>query len=58
VIQFIVCPTLAQGLLLMLLLLLQIAEGLFIVPEWSEPIDPAALNIRLTPGVAFGTGQL
>uniref|UniRef100_A0A383VKK8 ETFB lysine methyltransferase n=1 Tax=Tetradesmus obliquus TaxID=3088 RepID=A0A383VKK8_TETOB len=35
----------------------QIAEGLYIVPEWSEPADPAALNIRLTPGVAFGTGE-
>jgi ribosomal protein L11 methylase PrmA len=35
-----------------------VAEGLYIVPEWSEPEDPAATNIFLTPGVAFGTGEL
>lgn len=35
----------------------QVAEKLYIVPEWSEPSDPEALNIRLTPGVAFGTGE-
>eukprot|EP00775_Hariotina_reticulata_P008826 gene8826-9005_t len=35
----------------------QVAEGLYIVPEWSEPEDSTAINIILTPGVAFGTGE-
>ena len=34
----------------------QIGEGLWIVPTWHEPPDPTAINIRLDPGVAFGTG--
>ena len=29
---------------------------LWIVPSWHEPPDPQALNIRIDPGVAFGTG--
>jgi ribosomal protein L11 methyltransferase len=29
---------------------------LWIVPSWHEPPDPAACNIRIDPGVAFGTG--
>jgi ribosomal protein L11 methyltransferase len=29
---------------------------LWIVPTWIEPPDPAALNLRLDPGLAFGTG--
>jgi ribosomal protein L11 methyltransferase len=29
---------------------------LWIVPSWVEPPDPAALNVRLDPGLAFGTG--
>ncbi|KAL4431501.1 hypothetical protein ABPG75_006757 [Micractinium tetrahymenae] len=35
----------------------QVAEGLWIVPVWSEPADPAATNILLEPGLAFGTGD-
>lgn len=35
---------------------LQVADGLYIIPDWSEPVDTAATNIILTPGVAFGTG--
>jgi ribosomal protein L11 methyltransferase len=31
--------------------------SLWIVPSWSEPPDPAALNLRLDPGLAFGTGS-
>lgn len=34
----------------------QIARDLWIVPSWHEPPDPNAVNIRLDPGVAFGTG--
>jgi ribosomal protein L11 methyltransferase len=29
---------------------------LWIVPTWIEPPDPTALNLRLDPGMAFGTG--
>ena len=35
----------------------RIGERLWIVPSWHEPPDPSALNIRLDPGVAFGTGS-
>ncbi|MEG1831706.1 MAG: 50S ribosomal protein L11 methyltransferase [Burkholderiaceae bacterium] len=34
----------------------QISERLWIVPTWHEPPQAAAINIRLDPGVAFGTG--
>jgi ribosomal protein L11 methyltransferase len=34
----------------------RISDRLWIVPTWHEPPDPAAINIRLDPGVAFGTG--
>lgn len=34
----------------------QIAGDLWIVPSWHEPPNPDAINIRLDPGVAFGTG--
>src|SRR6266700_294316 len=30
---------------------------LWIVPTWVDPPDPAALNLRLDPGLAFGTGS-
>lgn len=35
---------------------IRIADGVWIVPSWHEPPEPAAINIRLDPGVAFGTG--
>lgn len=35
---------------------LRITDRLWIVPTWSEPPDPDAVNIRLDPGLAFGTG--
>ena len=35
----------------------RIGEALWIVPSWHEPPDPTAINIRLDPGVAFGTGS-
>ena len=34
----------------------RIGANLWIVPTWHEPPDPTAINIRLDPGVAFGTG--
>jgi ribosomal protein L11 methyltransferase len=33
-----------------------VAPGLWIVPSWSEPVDAEAVNLRLDPGLAFGTG--
>jgi len=36
---------------------LRISERLWIVPSWSQPPDPHALNLRLDPGLAFGTGS-
>jgi len=36
---------------------IKISDSLYIVPEWSSPEDPAAINIILQPGVAFGTGE-
>ncbi|MDE2259022.1 MAG: 50S ribosomal protein L11 methyltransferase [Betaproteobacteria bacterium] len=33
------------------------APGLWIVPTWHTPPEPQALNIRLDPGQAFGTGS-
>ena len=36
---------------------LQYADNLWIVPSWLQPPDPAAVNLRLDPGLAFGTGN-
>jgi len=36
---------------------LEIAPHFFVVPSWSEPPEPGALNLRLDPGLAFGTGS-
>jgi len=36
---------------------LQVSDGLWIVPSWREPVDAAAINVRLDPGRAFGTGS-
>jgi len=33
------------------------ADNLWIVPSWLQPPDPAAINIQLDPGLAFGTGS-
>ena len=35
---------------------IRVADDLWIVPTWCVVPDPAALNLRLDPGVAFGTG--
>jgi ribosomal protein L11 methyltransferase len=34
----------------------RISDRLWIVPSWHEPPDASAINLRLDPGVAFGTG--
>jgi ribosomal protein L11 methyltransferase len=36
---------------------IRVSERLWIVPTWCEPVDPRALNLRLDPGLAFGTGS-
>jgi ribosomal protein L11 methyltransferase len=35
----------------------KIADTLWIVPSWHEPVDPYAINLELDPGLAFGTGS-
>ena len=35
---------------------IQITSELWIVPTWCEPPKPAAINLRVDPGLAFGTG--
>lgn len=34
----------------------QVSPRLWVVPTWHEVVDAAAINIRLDPGLAFGTG--
>jgi len=34
----------------------KIAAQLWVVPTWHDIVDPDAINIRLDPGLAFGTG--
>lgn len=34
----------------------QITPRLWVVPTWHQIVDAAAINIRLDPGLAFGTG--
>ena len=34
----------------------RISDRLWIVPSWCDAPDPAAIVVRLDPGVAFGTG--
>lgn len=36
---------------------IQIGEKYWIVPEWMEAPEPDAVNIKLDPGLAFGTGN-
>lgn len=35
---------------------IQISGKLWIVPSWHQAPDPAAINLMLDPGLAFGTG--
>jgi ribosomal protein L11 methyltransferase len=34
-----------------------VAPGVWIVPSWCKPVDAKAINLRLDPGLAFGTGS-
>jgi ribosomal protein L11 methyltransferase len=36
---------------------IKVSERLWIVPSWHESPDPAAVNLILDPGMAFGTGS-
>jgi ribosomal protein L11 methyltransferase len=36
---------------------IRIADRLWIVPSWCEPVDSAAHNLVVDPGLAFGTGS-
>lgn len=36
---------------------IQISERLWITPTWHETPDSSAVNLRLDPGLAFGTGS-
>jgi ribosomal protein L11 methyltransferase len=36
---------------------IRITNDFYIVPTWCDPPEPAAINIALDPGVAFGTGS-
>lgn len=36
---------------------IRVSERLWIVPSWHETPDPAAVNLILDPGMAFGTGS-
>ncbi len=36
---------------------IEITPALWIVPSWSAPVTPGALNLVLDPGLAFGTGS-
>jgi len=36
---------------------MHVSESLWIVPSWCEPPDPGAINVRIDPGLAFGTGS-
>lgn len=35
---------------------IEITPKLWIVPTWCEPPNPAVINLRVDPGLAFGTG--
>ena len=36
---------------------MRISDRLWIVPSWCVPPEPAAMNIAIDPGLAFGTGS-
>lgn len=36
---------------------IRITPSLWIVPSWCTPPDPAAVNLSIDPGLAFGTGS-
>lgn len=36
---------------------IQIDDNFWVVPEWLEAPNPSAVNLKLDPGLAFGTGN-
>jgi ribosomal protein L11 methyltransferase len=36
---------------------IRVSAHLWIVPSWCEPVDSKAINVRIDPGLAFGTGS-
>ena len=36
---------------------IQVADNFWIVPEWMQAPEPNAVNLKLDPGLAFGTGN-
>lgn len=36
---------------------IRVTERLWVVPTWHQPADACAINLRLDPGRAFGTGS-
>jgi ribosomal protein L11 methyltransferase len=36
---------------------IRVDASLWIVPPWCEPVDARATNVRIDPGLAFGTGD-
>lgn len=36
---------------------IRVSSRLWVVPSWHAPSDPAAINLLLDPGLAFGTGS-
>lgn len=36
---------------------IRVSERLWVTPTWHEPPVPGAVNLRLDPGLAFGTGS-
>ena len=36
---------------------IQVSDHFWIVPEWLQPPNPEAVNLKLDPGLAFGTGN-
>lgn len=35
---------------------IEVGDNLWVCPSWCDPTEPTARNIRLDPGLAFGTG--
>jgi ribosomal protein L11 methyltransferase len=36
---------------------LRVTDDLWVVPSWREPVAQRAVNVRIDPGLAFGTGS-
>lgn len=36
---------------------IRIADRLWVVPSWCDPPEPDAINLRIDPGLAFGSGS-